>query len=207
MYLDSGLGEIKGGKVIVSIPFKREGVSGQIRKPFSELKDDVSIPFKREGVSGRWHHSQYWNRKMFQFPSNGKVYLDADLDSHIGEIRAFQFPSNGKVYLDKFAEREAYFTGKVSIPFKREGVSGPKRYVMLNAGAVMSFNSLQNGKVYLDQLMHSGHTWLQSCFNSFKREGVSGHHYSKHSVDALKCFNSLQTGRCIWTRRHRNRRH
>ena len=40
---------------------------------------------------------------VFQFPSNGKVYLD-ELDKYstaaISEV--FQFPSNGKVYLDSF---------------------------------------------------------------------------------------------------------
>ena len=38
----------------------------------------------------------------------------------------FQFPSNGKVYLNKFEAVPTNFpTDRVSIPFKREGVSEP----------------------------------------------------------------------------------
>ena len=36
----------------------------------------------------------------------------------------FQFPSNGKVYLDKVDAHIVTIAEKVSIPFKREGVSG-----------------------------------------------------------------------------------
>ena len=63
----------------------------------------VSIPFKRESVSeptGLWLKILM---KMFQFPSNGKAYLN--FPTKEGEMKKnkkkFQFPSNGKAYLNE----------------------------------------------------------------------------------------------------------
>ena len=60
----------------VSIPFKREGLS---ELPPFILKhpsaDGVSIPFKREGLSEpNVLFANTINEVMFQFPSNGKVF-------------------------------------------------------------------------------------------------------------------------------------
>ena len=64
----------------VSIPFKRESVSehtivvGGILIVLGVL---VSIPFKRESVSERCLQSSHkYQRVKFQFPSNGKAYLN-----------------------------------------------------------------------------------------------------------------------------------
>ena len=63
--------------LLVSIPFKREGVSKVIRHIDDRWIRHVSIPFKREGVSKVRDHSDHSNsskHQRFQFPSNGKVY-------------------------------------------------------------------------------------------------------------------------------------
>ena len=69
-----------GGKHSVSIPFKRESVSkvhGKVDGIQGSI-DSVSIPFKRESVS-KANSKQLPKElgKMFQFPSNGKVYPKA----------------------------------------------------------------------------------------------------------------------------------
>ena len=68
-------------KVGVSIPFKRESVSERNLKERQLLRSwSVSIPFKRESVS---EPGAVWVIKSiipeFQFPSNGKAYLNFSL--------------------------------------------------------------------------------------------------------------------------------
>ena len=62
----------------VSIPSQREGVSGPtygLMIPYYSL---VSIPSQREGVSGLDDtNSDTQSVFVFQFPHNGKVYLDS----------------------------------------------------------------------------------------------------------------------------------
>ena len=67
--------------------------------PRTETK--VSIPFKRESVlqGGDDDPPDVTIGKVFQFPSNGKVYCKRALTSDgILKPLKFQFPSNGKVY-------------------------------------------------------------------------------------------------------------
>ena len=62
-------------RLLVSIPFKREGVSkGYKIKAESGRPTMVSIPFKREGVSKGKPQKFLRPDTLFQFPSNGKVY-------------------------------------------------------------------------------------------------------------------------------------
>ena len=60
----------------------------------------------------------------FQFPSNGKAYLNLDLNLvRLAIVAWFQFPSNGKAYLNETGLDISDVLGSVSIPFKRESVS------------------------------------------------------------------------------------
>ena len=78
VYLDFQTYALTDGKDSVSIPFKREGVSGpRLAVQQSFETHYVSIPFKREGVSGLEMGNAVSEQVKFQFPSNGKVYLDA----------------------------------------------------------------------------------------------------------------------------------
>ena len=63
----------------------------------------VSIPFKREGLSEPVLKMVGGKDAKFQFPSNGKVFLNAN---------------------DKFVAKAG--ASIVSIPFKREGLSEPQ---------------------------------------------------------------------------------
>ena len=61
---------------------------------------------------------------LFQFPSNGKDFLnEGDIGYHAGNWEVFQFPSNGKDFLN--CENTSHLLDTVttvSIPFKREGL-------------------------------------------------------------------------------------
>ena len=103
----------------------------------------VSIPFKRESVSELLTEkdSARQSSYVFQFPSNGKAYLNdflREMNIAIGDgTDKFQFPSNGKAYLNRntniglMPKRDC-----VSIPFKRESVSEPKNERIANAAEV-----------------------------------------------------------------------
>ena len=88
------------GLTEVSIPFKRERVSQfGLCKCSARLKH-VSIPFKRERVSQSMTTDVAQFKKAFQFPSNGKGYLNQAPIKMSAKVGAFQFPSNGKGYLN-----------------------------------------------------------------------------------------------------------
>ena len=90
---------------------------------FALLDVEVSIPFKRESVFrvNRQDAIAILECIEFQFPSNGKVYSEAEkIAKEIGNIE-FQFPSNGKVYSEQ----------------NKKGKGD---------GGGTSFNSLQTGK-------------------------------------------------------------
>ena len=133
----------------VSIPFKRESVSERKMQTLGDLlRSEVSIPFKRESVSEPKKLPLYKINPEFQFPSNGKAYLNPVEMSAIDIVvkvsipfkresvfrvlknlagnsaQLFQFPSNGKAYLNVGATHwQCIASRKVSIPFKRESVS------------------------------------------------------------------------------------
>ena len=69
---------------------------------------------------------------MFQFPSNGKVFPNESTVNLLKEMgEEFQFPSNGKVFPNAQLQETPNETGNdnVSIPFKREGISEPYRWL------------------------------------------------------------------------------
>ena len=135
----------------------------------------------------------------FQFPSNGKVHLDEEAEqAQNGIFEGFQFPSNGKVHLDMgikpmgldidpsfnslqtgryiWTQRPEFIkamVASVSIPFKREGTSGLGRKNPPRRIIRVSI--------------------------PFKREGTSGLRTSPVQNLGNRRFNSLQTGRYIWT--------
>ena len=133
---------------VVSIPFKRESIY-QLRSTAStQATPRVSIPFKRESIYQPGSPSlKTVDCSTFQFPSNGKAYINTSLKTLSWQILLFQFPSNGKAYINNFtyiflgkyvkfqfpSNGKAYINGasrchawcmptRVSIPFKRESI-------------------------------------------------------------------------------------
>ena len=87
----------------------------------------VSIPFKREGLS---EHADFTDANdvevtiTFQFPSNGKDFPNKlYLPLRVAFTNKFQFPSNGKGLSELKLFMPQPTIQKVSIPFKREGLS------------------------------------------------------------------------------------
>ena len=110
----------------VSIPFKRESISepGGSGRVYSTV-NNVSIPFKRESIS--------------ELPVQAQAPTDAD--------DKFQFPSNGKVYLNSLEQsRRRGACCHVSIPFKRESISELTQKAWYLETPQSRFNSLQTGK-------------------------------------------------------------
>ena len=103
VYLKSKIDSLTSCLEIVSIPFKRESVSQVTKSTVSYTCTCVSIPFKRESVSQAIKlKALEVQSELFQFPSNGKVYLKSCrlVNSLLtNAVKLFQFPSNGKVYL------------------------------------------------------------------------------------------------------------
>ena len=140
--------------VWVSIPFKRESVSQEGTANFRESKwhSKVSIPFKRESVSqGAFAAMKDIEHHLFQFPSNGKVYLKFSAQIRIGMkeiVGSFNSLQTGKcISRHRCNIKPSNFFGPVSIPFKRESVSQEsvaevQAWIKVNK----SFNSLQTGK-------------------------------------------------------------
>ena len=105
----------------------------------------------------------------FQFPSNGKAYLNQRLKREsVGRVSipfresvctdtvGFQFPSNGKAYLNllttlqtgKRIQSDRFGGWVVSIPFKRESISELSETKAVGIINSTRFNSLANGKAY-----------------------------------------------------------
>ena len=136
---------------LVSIPFKREGVSkGSWLRLCKSERDEVSIPFKREGVYKEEQRFvvEVIRGNKFQFPSNGKVYTkkNGHLNFRVVGGKVFQFPSNGKVYTKDFNFFTQLMT-EILFQFPSNGKVYPKvcsRY--LGMKKVDGFNSLQTGR-------------------------------------------------------------
>ena len=96
----------------------------------------VSIPFKRESVSEpeKHIHPYVLDTDSFNSLQTGKrIWTTPSSTSAVKAIEKnmFQFPSNGKAYLNT-KEGQAWIAAleKVSIPFKRESVS--ELFIMQN---------------------------------------------------------------------------
>ena len=110
----------------------------------------------------------------FQFPSNGKAYLNLKLVLEQYAIHEFQFPSNGKAYLNT--------------------IRTPK------PGREFRFNSLQTGKrIWTEAPTRDwGHGLIAFQFPSNGKAYLNMVRGQK-TRDWVHDFNSLQTGKRIWT--------
>ena len=159
----------------------------------------------------------------FQFPSNGKAYLNALALAVLAVGCEFQFPSNGKAYLNDSDDPYTRQDACVSIPFKRESVSELTAYANWHRHGV-SFNSLQTGKRiwtnsqadrqpqhFVFQFPSNGKAYLNALIKMAVNEDPyvfqfpsNGKAYlnSRWPVSCRRIrisFNSLQTGKRIWT--------
>ena len=109
----------------------------------------------------------------FQFPSNGKVFTNRDWLNTGLLIGMFQFPSNGKVFLNSnFSTLIRGTCAKVSIPFKREGLSDHDATKKSLRNRKFQFPS--NGKVFPNRDYIGPNSILDlSVSIPFKREGLS----------------------------------
>ena len=114
---------------------------------------------------------------MFQFPSNGKVYLNLDVRTRVGGRVCVSIPFKRESISERGKSKvNLASTCQVSIPFKRESISEPSSRT----------GDPPSGQVSIP----------------FKRESISEHRM--HTVVRylpLYSFNSLQTGKYIWTLR------
>ena len=161
---------------------------------------------------------------LFQFPSNGKAYLNNWLTNEVLTGVWFQFPSNGKAYLNWIRKKVVIPTTSVSIPFKRESIS---ELTQENIGWIFSlcFNSLQTGKHIWTDCDVDGSYYYYSVFqfpsngkaylNIEKRQPAVSYEnrfqFPSNGKAYLNLtttfqisgwiigFNSLQTGKHIWT--------
>ena len=88
-------------EVLVSIPFKREGLSEQVRERIlPRLRTIVSIPFKREGLSERSAHHPKGVGSKVSIPFKREGLSEQAVKEWLKEKerKLFQFPSNGKVF-------------------------------------------------------------------------------------------------------------
>ena len=110
----------------------------------------------------------------------------------------FQFPSNGKAYPKEVVEKTKDTAEKVSIPFKREGIS--KDYA--DRGTLdldIAFQFPSNGKAY-PKLPVEGFGLDVSAVFQFPSNGKAYPKKSRYTMCAkrwTRSFNSLQTGRHI----------
>ena len=160
----------------------------------------VSIPFKREGISKAEKYDEHMETVIeFQFPSNGKAYPKINQAIRTYKLLKFQFPSNGKAY-----PKATYGTDKtpvtdVSIPFKREGISKGFTQLYQKPLPAMRFNSLQTGRHIQSGRRPRNGERVVICFNSLQ----TGRHIQSGQADIkvggfhAESFNSLQTGRHI----------
>ena len=210
----------------VSIPFKRESVSKGwstsddvpgSRKGFNSLQTGkciqsfgsninrstisaVSIPFKRESVSKGFGATRViFDSYRFNSLQTGKciqsMFTVAIHTLFLCDV--FQFPSNGKVY-PKCVRKSRYKRCEVSIPFKRESVSKGTKYKPLDTHKKFQFPS--NGKVYPKCVRKSRYKRCEVSI-PFKRESVSKANFLGFGRNAFCRFNSLQTGKCIQSRK------
>ena len=134
---------------LVSIPFKRESVSQEFPQQqsrsfsqfcFNSLQTGKCIS---SGVSHKYGGGQQWY--CFNSLQTGKcISSRSKYHAEVG-IGMFQFPSNGKVYLKRMMRLTHLTCVWVSIPFKRESVSQDVS-VWADRQHCLSFNSLQTGK-------------------------------------------------------------
>ena len=90
----------------------------------------VSIPFKREGVSKAliFEDAQRLTGVPFQFPSNGKAYPKQKRNYRNRNRNRFNSLQTGR-RIQSFVNCQATtLVAAVSIPFKREGVSKGRRF-------------------------------------------------------------------------------
>ena len=156
----------------VSIPFKREGVSQGMRKReqmeeknrFNSLQTGrcITRPHATKCESpkhsfnslqtGRCITSQLISEQrhrslMFQFPSNGKVYHKLlSPASHHDPNLGFNSLQTGRCITSLSSCLSHLWRDKVSIPFKREGVSQDSQQIKRTTEIIICFNSLQTGR-------------------------------------------------------------
>ena len=158
---------------IVSIPFKREGVSKDgDDKQTGFGTDTVSIPFKREGVSKGGSVHRFGWVELFQFPSNGKVYpkLMEKYDSE--GLKSFNSLQTGRC-IQSFTPLWRVWRVGMCFNSLQTGRCIQRKPQPVRTTRVVSFNSLQTGR----------------CIQSFTQQ--------LQTVIEWTGFNSLQTGRCI----------
>ena len=163
----------------VSIPFKRESVSEHLNYASVRTSSGpVSIPFKRESVSEP-KEGRAWivALEKFQFPSNGKAYLNIKGRLPlIVKLQSFNSLQTGKRIWTEIFIMKKNKRALVSIPFKRESVS-ELLYISSWSKKDKTFQFPSNGKAYLN----------------------SNRIVEPHEKQRYISFNSLQTGKRIWT--------
>ena len=111
--------------ILVSIPFKREGISepdAEIAKLRKEMESFNSLQTGRHFRTGESSALEHPCRK-FQFPSNGKAFPNQYEKMVTHPFVRFNSLQTGRHFRTPNLNRCSYTAYQVSIPFKREGIS------------------------------------------------------------------------------------
>ena len=113
----------------------------------------VSIPFKREGVSELLMLTGSGTFGFeFQFPSNGKVFPNHRLTHiYVNICYLFQFPSNGKVFPNEVSNEFECKCKKFQFPSNGKVFPNISRFTE-NGIELFGFNSLQTGRCFRTML-------------------------------------------------------
>ena len=131
---------------------------------------------------------------LFQFPSNGKDFPNAFKPNLLPGLGWFQFPSNGKDFPNAYLEVIDFEPFKVSIPFKREGLSEHNTRYTYQYHRKKSFNSLQTGRTFRT-IKGVTHNDFQKVSIPFKREGLSERPAIHAELDMYKRFQFPSNGK------------
>ena len=160
----------------------------------------VSIPFKRESVSKETQSMRRRPGKDvagFNSLQTGKCIQSAKATAHNNIAkRLFQFPSNGKVYpkITRVPRHQLHLLSQVSIPFKRESVSKVKMRMPLGCSTYICFNSLQTGKCIQRKIMECQRQEFAS-FNSLQTGKCIQSDFDLGTVDEEEKFQFPSNGK------------
>ena len=196
--------------VYVSIPFKRESISEPcwIEFDLAPAIMLVSIPFKRESISERRrpvldrHRGPHFGFNSLQ---TGKHIWTKSITHSALCMLSVSIPfKRESISEQKGDKNEKHHYERVSIPFKRESISELCWRTTKERRHAGKFQFPSNGKAYLNG--KNFEIFPVRDRNSFNSLQTGKHIWTPAMLVSGKLtqnrFNSLQTGKHIWTHSH-----
>ena len=135
---------------------------------------------------------------LFQFPSNGKVYTKGYLVWLQTQVVRFNSLQTGRCIQSK-STYQCKWGGEREFQFPSNGKVYTKRSWKRSVVALKSFNSLQTGRCIQRQPVprRDDNSWLFQFPSNGKVYTKKDSQVSPETLERIRGFNSLQTGRCI----------